>query len=164
MKSLSQILYYLPHVYFSFPDSLRTGRSGDRIPVGTRSSAAVQNGPGVHPNHLCKGYWFSYPGVKRPRLGVDQPLSTSTEVKEIVQLYLYFSSGPSRPPVGWNFQLSIWVLISGSKLWFFSFSLSFKSISVHATPFLFPSAGFPIHIWSYMQMYLHFSILWPCYL
>ena len=30
-------------------DSLRDGGSGDRVPVGARFSASVQNGPGAHP-------------------------------------------------------------------------------------------------------------------
>jgi len=30
-------------------DSLRAGRSGDRIPVVARFSALVQTGPGAHP-------------------------------------------------------------------------------------------------------------------
>jgi hypothetical protein len=37
----------------------------------------------------------SFPVVKRPGLGVDHPLPSSTEVKESVKLYLYSFSGPS---------------------------------------------------------------------
>ena len=36
-------------------DSLRAGRSGDRIPVGARFSAAVQTGPGAHPASYAMG-------------------------------------------------------------------------------------------------------------
>ena len=32
-----------------YSDSLRAGRSGDLIPVGTRFSAPIQTGPGAHP-------------------------------------------------------------------------------------------------------------------
>jgi hypothetical protein len=38
-----------------------------------------------------------FPGVKRPRRGVDHPLPSSAGVKERVELYLYSLSGPSWP-------------------------------------------------------------------
>jgi hypothetical protein len=38
-----------------------------------------------------------FPGVKRPGRGVDHPLSSSAEVKERVELYLYSPSGSSWP-------------------------------------------------------------------
>jgi hypothetical protein len=37
----------------------------------------------------------SLQGIKQARRGVDHPPSSSVEVKERVELYLYFSSGPS---------------------------------------------------------------------
>jgi len=52
--------------------TLRAERSGDRIPVGARFSAPVQNGPGVHPASCTMGTG-SFPGVKRPGCGVDHP-------------------------------------------------------------------------------------------
>jgi len=39
------------------------------------------------PSLLCHGYWVCFPGVKRPRRGVDQPPPASAEVKERVDLY-----------------------------------------------------------------------------
>ena len=64
-----------------YSDSLRVGRSGDRIPVGgeifrTRGS----------PSLLYNGYWVSFLGVKRLWRGVDHAHSTIAEVKETVEL------------------------------------------------------------------------------
>jgi hypothetical protein len=43
---------------------LRAGRSGDRIPVGTRFSAPVQTGPGVHPTCFLYNGYLVFPGGK----------------------------------------------------------------------------------------------------
>ena len=50
---------------------------------------------------LHNGYRvFSGVGVKRPGRGVDHPPTSSAEVKERVELYIYSSSGPSWPVLG----------------------------------------------------------------
>jgi len=41
------------------------------------------------PSFLYNGYSVSFPEVKRPGLGLQYPLQSSTELKEIVELYLY---------------------------------------------------------------------------
>jgi len=66
---------------------------------GARSSAPVQPGPGAHPAPYTMGN-ESFPGVKRPGRGVDHPPSSSAEVKERVELYLYSTSGLSWPAIG----------------------------------------------------------------
>jgi hypothetical protein len=45
------------------------------------------------PSLLYNGYRVSFPGVKWPGRGVDHPTPFSAEVKERVELYLYFPSG-----------------------------------------------------------------------
>jgi hypothetical protein len=42
----------------------------------------------------------SFSGVKRPGRGIDHPPLSSTDVKERVELYLYYTSGPSWPVLG----------------------------------------------------------------
>jgi hypothetical protein len=61
------------------------GSSGDRIPEDARFSAPVQIGPGAHPGSYTTGTG-SFPGVKRPRRGVDHPPLSSAEVKERLAL------------------------------------------------------------------------------
>jgi len=55
------ILYRLSNSRYR--DSLRAGRSGDRIPVGARHFAPLQTGPGAHPASCTMGTG-SFPGVK----------------------------------------------------------------------------------------------------
>jgi len=66
---------------------------GDRISVGATFSAPVQTGPGAHPTSYTLGTWL-FPGVKRPERGVYHPSSSSSEVKERVELYIF-----SLPPI-----------------------------------------------------------------
>jgi hypothetical protein len=82
-----------------YSDSLRAGRSRDRIPVGRSFSAPVQTGPVVHPASSTMGTG-SFPRVKRPGRCVDHPFSA--EVKEMVELYLYSPFEPSWPVLWWT--------------------------------------------------------------
>jgi len=67
--------------------------------VGARFSADVQTGREAHPASYTMGT-RSFPVVKRPGLGVDHPPSSSAEVKERVEVYLYYPSGPWWPVLG----------------------------------------------------------------
>ena len=72
-----------------YSDCLRAGRSGDRIPVGARFSAPVQTGPEAHPASCTMGTG-SFPGVSCGRgVTLTPHPSSSAEVKNRVELYLY---------------------------------------------------------------------------
>jgi len=66
---------------------------------GGRFSAPVQTDPWAHPASYTMVIG-SFPGVKRRGYGDDHPPPSSAEVKERVELYLYSTSGPSRPVIG----------------------------------------------------------------
>ena len=55
------------------------------------------------PSNQYDGYRVSFPGVKLSRRDVNHPPSSSAEVKERVELYLYSPSGPSWPVLGQNY-------------------------------------------------------------
>jgi hypothetical protein len=77
-----------------YSESLWAGRSGDRTPVRAIFFAPNHTISWAHPAS-CKMGTGSFPGVKRPGCGVDHPAPTNAEVKERVELYLYFPSGAS---------------------------------------------------------------------
>ena len=56
--------------------------------MGARFSAPVQTGAGAYPASYTMGTG-SFPGVKRPRLGVDLQPPSSVEIKERGELRLY---------------------------------------------------------------------------
>ena len=64
-----------------FSDTPRAGRSNGRIPVGARYFAPVQTGPRAHPASYTLGTG-SFPGVKRPRRGVDHLPHLAPRLKE----------------------------------------------------------------------------------
>jgi len=64
-----------------YSDSLRTGRSGERIPLGTRFSAFVQTDPEAHPASYTVGTG-SFPEVKRPGRGIDHPPHLAPRLKK----------------------------------------------------------------------------------
>ena len=77
----------------------RLGRYGDRFPMEGRFSESVQTVPGAYIASYTMGTW-SFLGAKRPRRGDEHPPPSKIEVKEIVALYIYSPSGPSRPVEG----------------------------------------------------------------
>jgi len=68
--------------------------------TGCKISAPLQTGPEAHPASYSMGTG-SFPGVKRPERGVDNPPPPSAEETKTIQLYLYSPSGPSWPVLGW---------------------------------------------------------------
>jgi hypothetical protein len=78
---------------------LRARHSVDRIPARARFSAPVPIGPGAHPAS-CTMSTGSFLGVMRQRGDVEHQPASTAEVKERVELYLYFPSGPSWPVLG----------------------------------------------------------------
>jgi len=63
------------------------------------------------PGLLYNGYRFSFPGINRPESWVGRPSPSSAEVKEKVELYLYYPSGSSWLVPGWTLPFTmIWML------------------------------------------------------
>ena len=75
----------------------RQKKNTKEIPVEARVSAPVQTGSGAHLVSCTVDAWSLAPGVKRPGRVVNHPPPSSAEVKERVELYFYFPSGPSWP-------------------------------------------------------------------
>jgi hypothetical protein len=88
-----------PEKRSQYSDSLRTVRSGNRIPVEARSPTSVHTNIGTHISFRTIGT-VSFTGEKRPRGCVNNQHTFSTEAKEIVELYLYSTSVPSWQATG----------------------------------------------------------------
>jgi hypothetical protein len=82
-------------------DSVRAGRSADRIPVAARFYALVEIGHKAHPTSCTMGT-VSLKGQKWPKHGVHQPHLSRAEVKERVQLYLYSLFWSSWSVIEWK--------------------------------------------------------------
>ena len=89
----------MPGQLSRYSDWLWAEKSGNRMPVGARSSASVHTGPGAQPASYTMGTG-SLSEVILPGRGFDPRSLSSAEVKERVKLYLYSPSGPSSPVLG----------------------------------------------------------------
>jgi hypothetical protein len=85
--------------------------SGDRIPAKARFPVPVQTGPEAHPASYTMST-VSFPGTKRPRRGIDHPPPPSDEVKDRIELYLYSTSGPLWPVIGWTLPLTLYAVLN----------------------------------------------------
>jgi hypothetical protein len=81
-------------------DSLGAGRPRRRISVGEIFCTLTDRllGP---PSLLYNGYLVSFPGVKRPGLGVDHIPPSSAQFKDSLGLDFDSPSGLSWPVLGW---------------------------------------------------------------
>jgi hypothetical protein len=75
-------------------------------PGGGEIFCVCPDRPWSPPSLLYSGYQVSFLGVKRPGSGVYHPPSSSAEVKERVELYLYSPSGSSWPVIGCTLTLT----------------------------------------------------------
>jgi hypothetical protein len=98
--NLNSYFLYLEPIYLcQYSDSVRAGRSGDRILLGARFSAPVHTGSEAHTVSYTTGTG-SFPGLKRPGRGVDHPPHLAPRLKK--ENRYTSSSGPSWPILGWT--------------------------------------------------------------
>ena len=92
-----------------------------------------QIGTVAHPATYTVGSGY-FPGVKRPRRGVERPPPSSAEVEEKVELYLYYPSGLSWPVIEWNFPLPLLFTglssLSNGTDWLYLFSTVTRNIRI----------------------------------
>ena len=87
-------------------DSLRVGRSGDRMPVGERCFRTRSDRPWDLPSLLYIGCRV-FPGGKAAGAWRWPPTTFSADVKERVELYLYSPSGLLWSVLGWTLTLPL---------------------------------------------------------
>ena len=80
--------------------SLWAGQSRDWICWG-QEFPHLSREPWAHPASYSMGT-RSFLGAKWLGCGIDHPTPSSAEVKERVELYLFYSTGPSWPILGWT--------------------------------------------------------------
>jgi hypothetical protein len=76
-----------------------------------RLSAPVQTGPGAHPAS-CRVGTMLLPRVKRLEPGLNHQMRSRAEVKERVELHLYWPSVPPWQIIGWILRLSFYNIYS----------------------------------------------------
>ena len=100
LNSVFQLTICVSYMLYMGFYSLRAGRSEDRIPVGARLPAPVQTGLAAHPASCRMATGSLSWGYSDRGVALTTHNPSSAEVKERVELYLCFISGPSWPVLG----------------------------------------------------------------
>jgi hypothetical protein len=90
-----------------YSDLLRTWRSGHRISMGARFSVLIQTEFGAYPASCTVGTRALSPGGKAAESWRWAPTPINAEVKEGLELYLYYPFTPSWPYLGWILPLPL---------------------------------------------------------
>ena len=105
-------IYFTSAYHISVGTVTRYGLDGPGLKsqCGARFSAAFQTGPGANPTSCTMGTG-SFPGQSSQGMSLNTHPPSSADVKERVQLYLCFTSGPSWPVLGWTLPLPLSTIV-----------------------------------------------------
>jgi hypothetical protein len=124
--------------------------------VGAKFSTPVQTVPGAHSASSTTGTQ-SFPWVKMPGLGVNQPLPTSFEFEEQVELYLFSLSVPSRQVIGQTLPLPLPFTLKRKCLWYM-----YKRIYSQVEPFNQQSQFLSYTHWGHKNKLDKSTPIWVC--
>ena len=110
-------------------DSLRTWRSGGRIPVEARFSASFQTHTVAQPASYVMGTVSFLGGKVAGVWRLPPPPPSSTEVEGSVEVYICSASGPSWPVLGWP--LPLVPFNQSSTLIFINTTTQYKTVKLH---------------------------------
>ena len=105
-------IIYGPGWLSRYSDSLRTGCSGNRIPLVSDIFRTFPDRPWGPPSLLYDAYWLSFLGGKS-----DRASPSSAKVKEVVKLYFYSPSLPSFYSLNFFFRNPYHLWYNEEKIW-----------------------------------------------
>ena len=105
-KNINEVLYELPNVLIAAGIATRYGLDGPGIESRWKRDFPHPSRPGLGPTQPPIQWVRVFPGRNAAGACRWPPTPSSAEVEGRVELYLYSTSGPSWPVIGWNWRES----------------------------------------------------------